>query len=291
MLGTALAVGSALSYSFTIIANRSLAKAGIRAPTALGVRFGIAALVLFAGLAVSRQPLLPVTGERVRVALLGAIGYAVESTFFYMGLERGTAAAVALLFYAYPAMVTVLEVGLGTARASRRTFAALALSAGGTVLLIVAGSRVTISPTGITFALAAAASFAIYLLVSDRLVTRSPALPIAALVALGAAVSFALRAVVTGAVQSPAGHWLPLIGNGLATASAFAMMFAALRQLGATRTAVVMTLEAVFAVVLGATVLGEPLKPLQAVGGLAVIAATVIVASRRHAVYDLPTGR
>ena len=47
--------------------------------------------------------------------------YAVESTFFYLGLERGTAAAVALIFYAYPAVVALVEVALGAIRLRART--------------------------------------------------------------------------------------------------------------------------------------------------------------------------
>ena len=41
------------------------------------------------------------------VIMLGLVLYSAESTAFYLGLEHGTAAAVALIFYAYPAVIAV----------------------------------------------------------------------------------------------------------------------------------------------------------------------------------------
>jgi drug/metabolite transporter (DMT)-like permease len=58
-------------------------------------------------------------------------------------------------------------------------------------------------------------------------------------------------------------------------------MFVALARLGAGRTSVVMTLEAFFAVVLGAALLGEHLAVGQVVGGMAILAATAVIALTR----------
>ena len=63
----------------------------------------------------------------------------------------------------------------------------------------------------------------------------------------------------------------------MATAVAFACMFAGLSRLGASRTAVVMTLEAFVAVTLAAAFLGESLVAAQVVGGAAIVAAAVVV--------------
>jgi drug/metabolite transporter (DMT)-like permease len=134
----------------------------------------------------------------------------------------------------------------------------------------------------VAFALGSAAAFAIYLLVSNRLVVRTDALTTGAWMALGAGLSFFVRAVVTGALRWPGSHLPAAAGNGLATASAFALLFAAMRLLGPTRTSVVMTLEAFFAIVLAAVFLGEGLKPLQAVGGAAILMATALVAVSRR---------
>ncbi|MCA1692792.1 MAG: DMT family transporter, partial [Actinobacteria bacterium] len=103
-------------------------------------------------------------------------------------------------------------------------------------------------------------------------------------VALGAAASSLAHGAVTSNLVAPGRQWAVLALYGLATASAFTFMFAALARLGPSRTAVALTLEAFSAVALGAVFLDETLAPSQLVGGLAILAATVTIArSRRHA--------
>jgi drug/metabolite transporter (DMT)-like permease len=246
----------------------------------LGVRFGVAGTSLLVVLAALRRPLLPVPGERLRAVLLGAIGYAVESTMFFMGLERGTAAAVALLFYAYPAIVTMVEALVRRTPPSPRSLGALGLAGAGTALVVVAGSSVAISSAGVAFALGSATTFALYLLASHRVMRRTDSLTQAAWVAVGASASFLVRGVVTNSLVQPGSRWPLMILNGLATAAAFTFMFAGLRRIGPARTSVVMTLEALFAVVLAAIFLGEGLRPLQLAGGAAIVAATILIGFR-----------
>lgn len=266
-----------MSYGVTIVCNRTLAKHGFGPQATLSIRFGVSAAVLFGLLALLRRPLLPVAGERLRPLLLGAIGYALESSLFYSALQRGTAAAVALLFYVYPAVVTVAELSVGRIRATRRLLGALALSVAGTALIVVTGADVSISAAGVVFALASALSFAAYLLVSGRAVLRTDPMVNGAWVAAGASLSLTVQGLATGGLRAPGDDaWLMLL-NGLATAAAFSLMFAALGRLGPSRTAVVMTLEALSAVVLGALLLGEVIGPVQLAGGAAILAATVLI--------------
>src|SRR5687768_10069211 len=133
-----LGVAAAVSYGVTIVCNRELATRGFGPAASLSVRFGLAGALLLAVLVGTRRPLLPAPGERWRALALGLVGYAVESVLFYSAIERGTAAAVALLFYSYPAMVAVLELALGRLRLDARITAALALSVSGTLLIVAA---------------------------------------------------------------------------------------------------------------------------------------------------------
>jgi drug/metabolite transporter (DMT)-like permease len=275
-----LGAAGALAYAITVVIGRDLAQEGFGAPTVLGIRFSVAGLIVLAVLALLRRSLLPAPGERVAAFLLGAVGYMVESTFFYMGLERGSAGAVALLFYAYPAMVGLTEIATGRRPPSRLLLGALALSAAGTVLVVAAGEDVTITAAGAAFSLLAAACFAVYLMVSHTVMRRTDSLTTAGWVAAGAGLSLLARA-------APGDDLLPMLANGGATAVAFTCMFAALRRLGPGPTAIVLTLEAVFAVVLAGIFLDEALRSLQLVGGVAILAATAIVALRRRADVEL----
>lgn len=244
-------------------------------------------MVLFTLLGLRRHPLVPPAGERLRPLLLGAIGYALESSLFYSALQRGTAAAVALLFYVYPGIVTVAELSVGRIRPTPRLLGALGLSVAGTALIVVTGGDVSISAAGVVFALASALSFAVYLLVSGRAVVRTDPMVNGAWVAAGASLSLTVQGLATGGLRAPGDDaWLMLL-NGVATAAAFSLMFAALGRLGASRTAVVMTLEALSGVVLAALFLGEVLGPVQVAGGAAILTATVLI-SRTKAETGVP---
>lgn len=276
--GVLAAAGSASAFGITIVVQRRLASHGLAPTAALGVRFGIAGLVLLAYLAIRGGPLRPVPGERSRALLLGAIGYAGEAALFYLALQRGSAAAVSLLFYAYPAIVTVLEVVLGLRPPKLLAFGVVALSTAGAVLVVVSGDRVSITPAGVAYALSAATAFAVYMLASQRLVPRSPPAVIGAHVATGASAALLAAGLALGALHVPAGDVPLLVLNGVATAVAFALLYAALVDLAAGAAAVVMTLEAFVAVALAAVVLGERIRTPQVLGGAAIVLAAVLVA-------------
>jgi drug/metabolite transporter (DMT)-like permease len=276
--GVLAATGSAAAFGVTIVVQRRLASSGLPVTAALGVRFGIAGVVLLAYLAVRGAPLRPVPGERVRALLLGAVGYAGEAALFYAALQRGTAAAVSLLFYAYPAIVTLLEVALRLRPPRLMAFGVVALSTCGAVLVVVAGDRVSITPAGVGFSLAAATSFACYLLLSQRLVPDSPPPVVGAHVAAGASAALLVTGVATRALHVPGRDVPLLVLNGVATAVAFALLYTALVDLAAGAAAVVMTLEAFVAVALAAVALGERIHPPQVAGGVAIVAAAVLVA-------------
>jgi drug/metabolite transporter (DMT)-like permease len=275
--GVALACAGAAGYGVTVVIGRSLARDGLAPATALGIRFAVAAAVLVALLAIRRVG--PVVARDLLTLLaLGAIGYAGQSTLFYLSLQRGTAATSILLFYAYPALVCAIGwLALRERRPCARTVAALALSAAGSGLVAAGGGPIGVDPLAVVFALGSALVFALYVLAGQRLATGVDAMVKAAGVAAGAAVASLAQGGLTGGLVAPGGRWLLLAAYGVFTAAAFTLMFAALARLGARHTSIVMTLEAAFAVGLAALLLGEPLGAGQALGGAAVLAATGLV--------------
>ncbi len=277
-IGVSFGAMAGLAYAFTIVFGSKLAKAGLAAPTALSIRFGISGVLLLAACALRRTSLRPAKGEWLGIFLLGAIGYMVESSFFFASLARGTAATVTLIFYVYPALVTVIEAVRDRRQPTRLMLGALAMSVGGSALVATGGARLAISGAGILLALCSATTFAAYVTVGSRLNERSDAIVTGAWVALGASMSFTIRALIGPGYETVHGHWSMLMGNGLANAVAFGAMFAALGLLGPARAAVVLTLEAVFAVILSTTLLNESISVLQLVGAIGVLAAAVTVA-------------
>lgn len=275
-------MAAAFCYGVTVAVNRSLARSGASADAVLGIRFAVAAAFLFVLLVVARRPLLPPRGERWRVPLLGAVGYGFQATLFYLALERGTTAAVGLLFYTYPPMVVLLELAAGWSPLDRRRLLAVSLSVLGAVLVVATGGNVAITATGVVLALGAAMCFGTYLLTSERLVRLTDAMTTGAWVALGATLSTSTRALLRGGFEVRGEEVFDLVGLGVATSGAFALMFVALRTLGAGPTAVVMTLEAVFAVVLAALFLDEAVGEGQLAGGACILVAAVLIGRPRR---------
>jgi drug/metabolite transporter (DMT)-like permease len=280
-VGVGLAAAGAIAYGVATVIGRALAGSGVDCASALGIRFAVAAAVLAALLRLRRVSVRPKPGEWLPTFLLGAIGYTLESTLFYMSLGHGSAAACILLFYAYPAIVTAIEFVRDRQRLTAATAVALLLSIAGTAIVVAIGRDVSISLTGILLALAAATAYALYLVVGRGIGRRSDAMTTACWVAAGAATSSVLRGLIGGTLQLPSGHLLQLVGYGAATAAAFGLTFAALARIGASHTAVVSTLEAGSAVVLAAVALGEGISAAQALGGIAIVAAAAVIA-RSH---------
>lgn len=261
----------------TVVVGEDLADAGMGPTTALGVRFTVGGLILAMVLRTRRVALFP-SARQVLIGFGLGLVYAVESTLFFSALERGTAAAVALVFYVYPAMVTVFELARGVERAHRSTLAALAMSMVGTAIVVVGGGEVALTPAGVAFALGAAATFSVYLLLGRDLTLGTDAMVIACWVGLGAGVANLARGALAQELTNPSSRTLEIVVYGAATAIAFTLTFAAMSRIGASRVAVIMTLEAASSVVMAAIFLGESIKTVQALGGVVVLAAAMVIA-------------
>lgn len=290
MVGGLIVGGAAGLFGAVVVLGRSLARE-IPVSSLLAVRFGAAALVLVVILAVTRQGLRPASGETLRLVLLGAVGYAGESALFFLALERGTAATVTLLFYTYPVWVALLAAVLGMGRPGLLLGGALVAAVGGAGMVVAASGGLDVTTPGIVFSLASAVAIAVYLVAFEALVRATPPLVAALWVAAGASAAQALVALVggTGHLPDEPTEWLTVLAMGVLTAGAFGGLFLGVQRLGALRTAIVSSLEPVFAAVLALLFLAEFLRPGVVVGGLLILGAAV-AATLARGVRDPGTG-
>jgi drug/metabolite transporter (DMT)-like permease len=274
-----LATLGAFAFGCTVLFSRTVARDQLAPTVALGIRFGVAGVLLLTLLAALHRPLLPPAGDRLAAFALGFFIYAIESTCFYMGLERGTAAAVALIFYAYPALIALVETLTGAIRLRARTLVALALSISGSAVVAIGGGKVAITPAGVLLVCGSIVMFSAYTLLSDRVLPRTDSLTAATWTAIGAATGVTLFGAVRGQLEMPSGSALAaLVANGFVTAAAFTLFFMVLDRIGPTRTGICMALEAVTGIVLAAIFLGESLRLVVVIGGAAVLAGAVLAA-------------
>jgi drug/metabolite transporter (DMT)-like permease len=257
---------------------------GATAGTLLAARFTIAALELWC--VVLLQGLLPqmraVAPRDAMIALgLGACGYALQAGCYFVALEHVDASLLSLILYTYPAIVTVAAVALGRERLDRRRLLALGLVSTGLVLILATAGATSISGLGVALGLGAAFTYSAYILVSDGVARRLPALTLATLVCTGAAVSLTIGSALTGQLDpgdvTLAGWgWLACLAT-VSTVGAITLFFAGLSRVGPTSASILSTFEPVVTVVLAAVVLAEHLAPIQVAGGALVLTAVLVL--------------
>jgi drug/metabolite transporter (DMT)-like permease len=283
---------AALLFGGTVVLGKLLANRDFPVTSMLAIRFGFAAALLGATLAVLRQPHRPAAGEGVRLAALGAVGYAAESALFFLALRHGTASAVTLLFFTYPVLVAVYSAVLGMGVPGWLTSASLVAALAGAGLVVGSGGRLAVSGAGVLFAFGSALTFSLYLIGAEVVLERTSSLAASMWVSASASVALALFALLGGDGRLPSGarEWWPILGMGAFTAGAFSSLFVGLRRLGAVRTSIIATLEPVAATGLALVFLDESLRAGTVAGGVLILigAVTASLARRRGAEAAVP---
>src|SRR3954451_1541200 len=297
LVGTVAALSAASLFGMLGPLARFGAEAGVggAAFTAWRAILGVAFLAILigvrgrAGTSVGALRQLSTSG-RVALSVAASTGIALNVAIFTaFGLVP--IALALMLFYTYPAGVAVVDVALGRERATASRILALALSLTGVVLVLVGGpggpGAAPISALGVALGLAAAASQVIFVTVSRSGYTRVPADAATLVILAASVVGASVIAVLAGqgaALVAPFTSlepWPYLLLAGVAAAGISSLLFlTAIRTIGGTRTGILALFEPVIGVALAAVLLGEPLGPVQLLGGLLVLAGAVVLQLR-----------
>lgn len=226
-------------------------------------------------LAVSRKDL-------GRTLLLGTLGIAASNYFYYLAIEKTTVATAIVLQYTAPVWVLTYMLVRHMQRPTLRRVAAVLMAVAGSALAIgVYGQgKIKVDAVGIAAALAAAFSFAFYNVYGHKLLETNERWKVITHTLMGAALFWM---VVNPPWKVVAAHysgeqWLFLfVFAMLSMLLPFSFYFAGLQYLDATRAIVTSCLEPVFAILIAAAFLGEGLGPLQVVGVVVVLAASIVV--------------
>lgn len=284
-MGPALCLLSAACFGAMAIFGKLAYAEGISTAELLLVRFTLAAVVLLALAAVRRRGRRPRPRDAfIAVLGLGSIGYAAQAAFFFGALEVMDASLLAIVFYTYPAMVTLVAAALGRDHLSRARVAALvAASAGVLLVLLGAGGgagALSFPVRGTVLAFGAAATYTAYILVSDAVIPRLPAVLLAGLVMAGASATLWARSFLVGGPRLEFGArgwlWLGCIAL-VSTVLAMVTFFAGMRRTGPSTAAILSTFEPVVTTALAAATLGEALTPAQVVGGVLVVGSVAVL--------------
>lgn len=277
LLGIALVLLSAIAFGSTSIFADLAFRDGADEFTVLLIRFGIAAVVLLAVMAVRRMP-LPPWRVVLGLLLLGIVGRAGQGITYFSALELAPAGLVALLLYLYPALVTLLAVVFLKERLTRGKALALLVALAGTAL--AAGPVAGGSPLGVALSLATAAIYAVYIVASSRVARQASAFVASALIIAGTVLPYAgIEALRGVTLPRTALGWGAILAMALfSTVIGTVTFFAGLQRVGPTNTSILSTFEPAWTVLLAALVLGERLSIVQLLGGALILAAVLALA-------------
>ncbi len=296
--GVALCLASACGFGLMAIFAKEAYAAGLGVTALLAARFVLAAVLLWAVVAVrgrrsaraTRTPsptptATPVARPGRRVVLaglaLGAIGYAAQAGLFFSALRHIDASLTSLLLYTYPALVFCGAVALRREHITPRKALALALASAGAALVLLGGGIGGLEAGGVALALGAGATYAVYILISEDIVARIDAFLLAALITTGAAATFLVAGLIGGALAFPAGGWLWIAAIALAcTVLPVAALMLGMERVGAATASILSTVEPVVTVGLAVALYGDSLGAPQILGGVLVLAAVIALQAR-----------
>ena len=281
----------ALMMGANHVAARIAFNHGVDVATAVVVRSAVTALVIVLILAAQRVRVSFGARERRFLPLIGLL-IGVQSLCLYSSVARLPVALALLAFNTYPIWTAMWSALLYRRRPERAMLwampvilfgLALALDVLGAASGLGAAGQWSRIGAGVAFALAAAATFGLALVLTqheasgvDGRVRTATTMGLAALVALtavGAQGGFQLP-------TAPAG-WAGLAALTLLYGTAFTIMFTVLPRLGVVGNSAIMNVEPVFALVLAWAVLGQAIAPVQVLGALVVVGAVVALGLRR----------
>lgn len=282
----------ALMMGANHVAARVAFNHGVDVATAVSFRSVVTAVVVGALLWLGRVPVTLSARQRLALAAIGVL-IGAQSLFLYSAVARLPVALALLAFNTYPLWTALWARLLYRHRPERALLLAmpvllvglaLALDVFGAASGLGAGGQWRRIGAGVAFALAAAATFGVALVltqheagaVDGRLRTCST-MTIAGLMAVAGALGqggFHLP-------LAPAGWWGLAALTGL-YGTAFTIMFTVLPRLGVVGNSAIMNVEPVFALALAWLLLGQAVAPVQVAGALIVVGAVMWLGLRRR---------
>jgi drug/metabolite transporter (DMT)-like permease len=265
-----VAVTAAWGSTFVLIKD---VVATMPVPDFLAVRFVIAAAVMVPAF---WRPLRRLSRDQVRQGLvLGAV-YGAAQVLQTFGLSITPAAVSGFVTGMYVVLTPLIGALVLRQRAPATTWLAVAMSAGGLALLALRGLSVG---TGELLVLASAALYAVHIEGLGAWSGAKDALGLATVQMIAIAALCALAALPGGiTLPTSAGAWVGVLYTAVvAGAGALVLQTWAQAHLSATRAAIIMTMEPVFAALFAVLLGGEHLTLRMLAGGLLVLGAMYVV--------------
>ncbi len=297
-LGYAMVAVAATLFAVNGTVAKVILGAGISSQRLTEIRCTGALLGLALILLATRPSAFAVSARELPLlVLLGIGGLALVQWSYFFAIHRVAIGIALLVQYVAPILVALYARFVLDERVRRRIWLALALSLAGLVLIVEVWREHLPNGAGLAAAGLAAVSYALYILVAERGVSRRDPISLSCYGFLFAALFWAVLEPWwsfpghrVGESVSLLGHlsgtqvpawglmiWMVVLG----TIVPFALVVGALRHISATRAGIVAMLEPVVAIVVAWAWLGESLAGAQIAGAALTLGGIVLAQTAR----------
>ncbi len=282
----------ALMMGANHVAARVAFNNGVDVATAVVFRSAVTATVIVALLALQGVRISFTARHRKMLPLIGVL-IGIQSLCLYSAVARLPVALALLAFNTYPIWTALWSRLIYGQRPERAMLVAMPVILVGLALALdvfgaasglgAAGQWARIG-AGVVFALAAAGTFGLALVLTqheasdvDGRVRTATTMTIAGLIAL-------VTVGVQGGFHLPTAPigWWGLAALTFLYGTAFTIMFTVLPRLGVVGNSAIMNVEPVFALVLAWLILGQSIAPVQVIGALIVVGTVMMLGMRRR---------
>jgi drug/metabolite transporter (DMT)-like permease len=214
---------------------------------------------------------------------LGAAGYAIQSSFYFYGVQRIDISLGTVIFYSYPVMVVLTSWAVFKQKPSLRMTVCLSVVVCGVAL--TAGQVKAGTYLGVFAMLMAAITYTAYILVSSKITRKAGAFMSLTIVMIGASFGHGITwPLHQASLPQDTIGWLATIGAALfSTVIAMGFFFAGVARLNPGEAAVLSTTEPVVTIAVGVLALGEVLTASRFVGAVAVLLGVAVLAQLSRA--------
>ena len=173
VLGHAMVAAAATLFAVNGAVSKVILESGLTSERLSQVRSTGALVGLAAGLALLRPRALRVRARELPLlAVFGICGLAFVQWFYFVAIHRLAIGIALLIQYLAPLLVALWARFAYHEHVRRRIWLALALALGGLTLIVRVWQGARLSALGLTASLAAALTYAVYVLLAERGVSR-----------------------------------------------------------------------------------------------------------------------
>lgn len=285
IIGYPAGIITGITYGLNPLFALPLMKNGTSTESILFFRYIISVLLLGLFLLLSKQSFGITRKQAGKLLILGLL-YASSSILLFEAFKYIASGLATALVFLYPVLVAIIMVFLRVIP-SWPVWLSIFLTFAGVVIMTRSDSMQTVSPLGVLLSLGAALAYASFIVIINRskaIHNISNSLLTFYVLGVGASLFFIKLMMSETEITTGLGNnkaWLNLIGLAiLPTIVSTATLAVATRNIGATKASVLGVFEPITAILIGASVFGEPITINIIVGILISMAAVIFMIAK-----------